>query len=275
MTVTIQQFKISDTQKKSVADPKVQLANLISGKLGVVVKLTSPVECVVVTPNVQLSTTILCCVAADCNKPTVEARVVPALTTKSVKIILFEMPKIKPILFVKFPNKEPPSIIRFKHVSIEMPLLLLGIGAFLLGIAIGVPITYLFSCIFARAGDSILWGTISYIILSLALIRRYTKISYHSIHLTLSEIVFVVFSVCFSYWLMTKTFHGSFDGQLFVGSNNVFDFGHALGIIRSFSWGNHILFTSPFQAGLPFFYHLFVYPQTQELPHEVLQHLRY
>ena len=58
---------------------------------------------------------------------------------------------------------------------------------------------------------------------------------------------------------MFKTFHGGADGQLFVGSNNVFDFGHAIGIIRSFSWGNNIPFTSPFESGLPFFYHFFFY----------------
>jgi len=56
---------------------------------------------------------------------------------------------------------------------------------------------------------------------------------------------------------MFKTFHGTASGLLFVGSNNVFDFGHTLGLIRSFSWGANIPFMSPFQSGLPFFYHFF------------------
>jgi hypothetical protein len=56
---------------------------------------------------------------------------------------------------------------------------------------------------------------------------------------------------------MTKTLHGNALGELFVGSNNVFDFSHMIGIIRSFSYGVNLPFMSPFQAGLPYVYHFF------------------
>jgi len=56
---------------------------------------------------------------------------------------------------------------------------------------------------------------------------------------------------------MGKTFRAGSEGQIFVGGNTVFDFGHTLGIIRSFSWGANIPISSPFFSGAPFFYHFF------------------
>jgi hypothetical protein len=73
-----------------------------------------------------------------------------------------------------------------------------------------------------------------------------------------SSIAILFFSFAVGFWVMTKTFHGS-GGELFVGSNNVFDFSHAVSVVRSFSWGNNIPFMSPFRAGLPLFYHFFFY----------------
>ena len=125
-------------------------------------------------------------------------------------------------------------------------------GAFLVGTAVTVPAIYLFSWL----TGSMLWATISVSILWIVVL---SKIKLKKIRLETSSTLLLLFSLTFSSWMMFKTFHGDTSGQLFVGSNNVFDFGHALGIIRSFSWGSNIPMTSPFESGTPFFYHFFFY----------------
>ena len=145
--------------------------------------------------------------------------------------------------------------------SSRLPFLLHITGGFLIGIGISVPVTYVFSCIFAKTHTPIDWGVGCVILLAIVvgLLCRHSEKNIMLKTLPFSDLVFVVCALIVSYWLMVKTFHGGEAGQLFVGSNNLFDFGHALGIIRSFSWGSNIPFTSPFQAGLPFFYHFFFY----------------
>ncbi len=128
-------------------------------------------------------------------------------------------------------------------------------GAFLIGTAIAIPIVYILSCAFVVTGQPLFWGTTTTTAL-LAIVsiryRRRLRLSF-----SFEEEVFLLFACSFSSWLMFKTFRGDASGLLFVGSNNIFDFGHALGLIRSFSWGDNIPFMSPFQSGLPFFYHFF------------------
>lgn len=146
----------------------------------------------------------------------------------------------------------------------KFPPLLKLAGAFLIGVCVTVPATYLLSLVFISTGEPILLGTISTVLLMIAgswIIFQRKKIRLYSVEskVTRSDVLLVVFSIVFSAWLMFKTFHGGPGGEIYVGSNNVFDFGHDLGIIRSFSWGNNIPITSPFQAGLPFFYHFFFY----------------
>lgn len=142
-----------------------------------------------------------------------------------------------------------------------LPRLLSVTGSVLVGTGIGVPVTYIFACLFTKTGNPIEWGVGG----TIALVAVICFLFRHNRHQTLgeklcmSDLILIVFSLAFSYWLMTKTFHGDTAGQLFVGSNNIFDFGHALGIIRSFSWGNRFPLISPFQSGLPFFYHFFFY----------------
>ncbi len=134
------------------------------------------------------------------------------------------------------------------------------IGEMIVGIGIGVPITYFLSCIMTFTGEPILWATILFIGVSIA-VGRLVKVKRKASGspLTISDMLIVLFSFIFGSWLMMKTFRAGGGGQLFVGSNNVFDFAHALGIIRSFSWGNNIPLSSPFESGLPFFYHFFFY----------------
>lgn len=149
-----------------------------------------------------------------------------------------------------------------------LPMLLTIVGAWLLGTMIGVPITYLLSCLFVKTGDPMVWGivgtTVVAVISSLLFVFCVKKYKKHEVrkegrNIRISDVLLIVFAFSFSAWIMTKTFHGGINGELYVGSNNVFDFSHALGIIRSFAWGQNIPFSSPFQAGLPFFYHFFFY----------------
>lgn len=139
-----------------------------------------------------------------------------------------------------------------------LPSLLAIAGAFLVGTGIGVPMTYLLAVLLVPTGEPMLWATVAVVIpvivYCLLSIKKLQRIS-----LTFGEILMVILAVVFSTWLMTKTFHGgpSADGELFVGSNNVFDFAHSIGLMRSMSWGANIPFGSPFFAGLPMFYHFF------------------
>lgn len=138
----------------------------------------------------------------------------------------------------------------------RLPALLTVTGSFLLGTLISVPIAYAFSCLFVFTGSPILWGTVGVILLTFGALR-FDRMKVGRV--SPGEWILIALTLLFSIWLMTKTFHGRGGGQLFVGSNNVFDFGHALGIVRSFSWGSNLPLMSPFQAGLPFFYHFLFY----------------
>ncbi len=141
-----------------------------------------------------------------------------------------------------------------------LPTLLSGIASWLLGTVIGVPAAYLFACLFSKTSEPILWGVVATTVVGAGFVlSQKSKRLKPEKGVVYSDIAFVLFSIVFSTWMMMKTFHGGLNGVLYVGSNNVFDFSHALGIIRSFSYGNNIPFTSPFQAGLPFLYHFFFY----------------
>ena len=149
-----------------------------------------------------------------------------------------------------------------RYLSDRLPYIFEIVGSLLVGAGVSVPVTYALSLAFVHTGDSLLKAVISYIVLSVFFSVIKFRISDKKkhvplLHIDYSFILFIIFSLSFSVWLMTKTFHGGSAGELFVGGNNVFDFGHALGIVRSFSWGANIPFTSPFRAGLPFFYHFF------------------
>lgn len=123
-------------------------------------------------------------------------------------------------------------------------------GGFLIGTTLIIPVVYLLSWI----TRSMVWGTIGgVVILALAL----SKIKFKRVKLDASALLFLLFSLTFSTWMMFKTFHGNPGGELFVGSNNVFDFGLAVGLMRSISWGANIPFMSPYFSGLPLFYHYF------------------
>lgn len=144
--------------------------------------------------------------------------------------------------------------------SLKFPMLLTFIGSWLVGMGIGVPVTYVFAVVASQTQEPMLWGVLLFILTALIVysFMRGKKLPIHD-HLSIGDWAMVLFSLLFSAWLMMKTFHSGSADMLFVGSNNIFDFGHALGIVRSFSWGRNFPFASPFQAGLPFFYHFFFY----------------
>jgi hypothetical protein len=124
------------------------------------------------------------------------------------------------------------------------------------GIGIGVPLTYIFTVIFSVYPNALALGSLMFTGVAWGVIfvlrkRNLLRLSSFSV----IDIVAFVFSLLISTWIMTKTFHGDPSGRLFVGSNNVFDFGFAVGLMRSISWGANIPFMSPFFAGLPLVYH--------------------
>lgn len=137
-----------------------------------------------------------------------------------------------------------------------LPWLFSVVGAFLIGSTVGVPITYAITWGFAQSRYPMEWGVGLYTIISLLIVwllrQRYVAVKYD---ISVSDICMVFFSLVLGAWLMIKTFHAGPDGQIFVGSNTVFDFGFTLGLIRSISWGSNIPFMSPFFAGFPIFYH--------------------
>lgn len=142
-----------------------------------------------------------------------------------------------------------------------IPFLLHITGALFVGTGIGVPITYFLSCLFVKTGAPILWGTVISMFFAIIVSRLLDPIVLGEKHvccvLTFSDVALALFSLTFGFWVMFKTFHGGAGGQLFVGSNNVFDFGFSIGLMRSMSWGSNIPIGSPFFAGFPLFYHFF------------------
>lgn len=130
-------------------------------------------------------------------------------------------------------------------------------AGYVIGTAISVPFVYGFACLFHAIPHPLNISTLVISVIALIIgIYIQKKVRPFSFHLTVSDVIFTVFAFGCSYWLMTKTFHGDASGLLFVGSNNIFDFGLSLGSIRSMSVGGNIPFTSPFFAGVPMFYHV-------------------
>lgn len=147
-----------------------------------------------------------------------------------------------------------------RRLSDSLPWLLSAIGALLLGIGICVPIAYVLSCIFTETGAPILWGTTGTTVLAAVIyffVIPKAKVIKIGRSIKGSEILILICALLFSTWMMVKTFHGNSSGEVFVGSNNIFDFGLAIGLMRSMSWGANIPVMSPFFAGMPLFYHFF------------------
>lgn len=138
-----------------------------------------------------------------------------------------------------------------------MPFLLTVVAAGLLGVGLGVPVTYAFSCMFSRTNDPLFWGVFVTSVLELFLFFRLKKNLHTSVMINLSSLLLVLFSVALSFWMMNKTFRAGPGGQVFVGGGTIFDASYFLGLMRSVSWGTNIPFASPYFTGAPLFYHFF------------------
>lgn len=150
--------------------------------------------------------------------------------------------------------------LTYRQFSLKTPILFSIAASILLGLLILIPTTYGFSVLFANASDPVLLGVIFVSCLVSAIANHYFNKSnflwkYKKLKCTVSEIVLIFFALIFSFWIMSKTFRGNMEGEIFVGSNNVFDFGFAIGLVRSISHGDNVPFQSPFQSGLPMLYH--------------------
>lgn len=133
--------------------------------------------------------------------------------------------------------------------------MLTWVGSFLLGTLVGIPMTYVLSCVFVGTGEPILWGTLAATALMFTFGKN--KKSTKKTVFIFFDVAMVIGALVFSTWLMIKTLHGDSMGQIFVGSNNVFDFGHMIGLMRSMSWGDNVPVAMPFFAGMPMLYHFF------------------
>jgi hypothetical protein len=143
----------------------------------------------------------------------------------------------------------------------EYPFVFTLTASWFVGALVGIPLTYFCISLLSGLPQSIFWGTILSSIVCFEgrhlFFKQDKKITPLQASISWMDLGIIIFSLGVSSWIMTKTFHGDAAGQLFVGSNNVFDFGIAVSFMRSVSWGDNIPFMSPFFAGFPLFYHYF------------------
>lgn len=150
-----------------------------------------------------------------------------------------------------------------RMLDVKLPQVAEYVGGFLIGVGVGIPLTYFFSSFYSDfTKEPMIWGVASVTIICLifGIFRLKCKVKKLTVKKqdaagNISDCIFLLFSFVFSMWLMGKTFRGGPDGQIFVGSNTIFDFGLLTGLIRSMSWGANIPLNSPFFSGMPFFYH--------------------
>lgn len=131
------------------------------------------------------------------------------------------------------------------------------ISATIAGLLISIPVTYALAWAWAWTGEGILFGVISY--LGLIVLLKIMHQSSLKIKFTVNELWLMLFTSVFATWLMTKSFFVDSTGTWRVARNAVFDTAHTLSLVRSFSWGNNLPFSSPFAAGSTDLYHFFFY----------------
>ena len=85
-----------------------------------------------------------------------------------------------------------------------------------------------------------------------------TKRIIKALHFSAFQYFLLAFFVSMAVWFMTKSFRGD-ASTILIGSNEVFDFGHSLSMIRSMSWGQNIPFLSPFVSGAVHIYYFMFY----------------
>lgn len=147
--------------------------------------------------------------------------------------------------------------------------LLRVISVFFVGTLVSVPLLYGIACIVGKSQDPIgisllVYGVIEGIVVfGIPKARKTFRSGLRSLYTDIRSVTWfewLVFVITFiiSFWIMGKSLKSVGD-SVFVGSNEVFDFGHSLAIVRSFSWGNNFPFLSPFVAGQIHLYHFMFY----------------
>jgi|GEM_PF-1145818 len=136
------------------------------------------------------------------------------------------------------------------------------------GIIVGAPITYFLSCLFVLTGKPILFGAfgmigvslLSFIIFVVHDMRAKKKEKREmQQHINYGDMALIVVVLLFSCWIMWKSVRTGADNTWLVSRNTVFDTAHALSLVRSFSLGDNIPYTSPFAAGAVELYHFIFY----------------
>ncbi len=128
------------------------------------------------------------------------------------------------------------------------------------GIFFSVPCLYIID-ILSQNNLKITYG----MFISIALLSSYVfflkhkkTISIRAIFTPHFDYLVLFLLLVISSYIMHKTFRTQ-DEALVVASNLVFDFGHNISIIRSFSWGDNVPYLSPFVSGAVDIYHFFFY----------------
>lgn len=150
---------------------------------------------------------------------------------------------------------------RWLRVSVE-PLFNI-LSSIIVGILFSVPSVYLLSWFFGKLKEpiflSVLIAVIGMMIGIFLLWKSQKPLKIRKPHISLHDVLLIIFTFTFSFWMMQKAFRVDIDGTWLVASNTVFDISHELSVIRSFSFGHNIPFASPFAAGYQEIYHFFFY----------------
>lgn len=135
------------------------------------------------------------------------------------------------------------------------------IGSLLVGILATVTFTYFISTLLSsvHVADPLFVGVVASIavgiMVSISVRKSFRSIGKIITAGNLSDLLIWFLLVLFSYVLFDKSFSVDSDGTLLVARNAIFDFGHHIGLVRSFSFGENVPFLSPFVAGWVHYYH--------------------
>lgn len=130
-------------------------------------------------------------------------------------------------------------------------------SSIVLGFYVSVWVAYVLSVVFR----SQLVSLIIIDILGIVVVYRSRKSKFllRFRSLTPFDLLVLLGSIAASTWIMFKSFHTGDMGVMLIGTNEVFDYGHAISVVRSFSQGANVPYTSPFIAGAPHVYHFLFY----------------
>ena len=131
-------------------------------------------------------------------------------------------------------------------------------ASFLVGIFIFSWLTFIFSLVFSFANEPIklgILGTFGVFSLILLIFKKKLQRDDLQVNINLTDFVFLIFALIFSFWIMGKSFDYDGVGYFRIASNIFDDFNVHLSLMRSFSWGKNFPPQLPFFAGQPIKYH--------------------